>query len=190
MHDLSLHLLDVLGNSVRARAHRATASIDADPARDLLTVRIEDDGCGMDEALLREVADPYRTTRATRKVGLGVPFFKEAAESAGGAFGIASEPGRGTSLWGTFRIGHVDRLPLGDVGETFSVLVRSNPDMEFALAFTAPGRRFDLASEEIRETLGDVPLDRPEVLAWIRDTVADGQREVFGGILPEAGPET
>ncbi len=186
MHDLSLHLLDLVGNSLRARATRISCTVAADPDRGLLTVRIEDDGCGMDAALLAEVADPYRTTRTTRRVGLGVPFFKEAAEAAGGTLRIASETGRGTRLEGTFRLGHVDRLPLGDMGETLSVLVRSRPDVEFALAFEAKDRRFDLSTEEIRGVLGNGPLDAPEVLAWIAGTVAEGQREVFGGILPEA----
>ena len=186
MHDLSLHLLDILGNSVRARAKHVETSVVADPATGILTVRVEDDGCGMDETLLAEVADPYRTTRTTRKIGLGVPLFKEASEAAGGALRIDSRPGAGTRLTATFGIGSIDRIPLGDLGATFSVLVRTNPDMEFSLTLAADDRRFGLSTLEIRETLGDVPLDEPEILAWIEETVAEGQREVFGGILPEA----
>jgi len=186
LHDLSLHLLDILGNSVRARARHVGTTVRADPASGFLEVRIEDDGCGMDAKLLSEVADPYRTTRSTRRIGLGVPLFKEAAEAAGGTFRIESAPGAGTRLAATFRIGSIDRIPLGELGATFSVLVRTNPDMEFALTLAADGRRFELSTEEIRETLGDVPVDEPDVLAWIEETVAEGQREVFGGILPEA----
>jgi len=160
--------------------------IEADPETGILAIRVEDDGCGMDAELLAEVADPYCTSRTTRKVGLGIPLFKEAAEAAGGTFRVESEPGVGTRLAATFGIGSIDRLPLGALGATFSVLVRTNPDTEFTLALTAADRRFELSTEEIRETLGDVPVDEPEVLVWIEETVAEGQREVFGGILPEA----
>ena len=187
MRDLSLHLLDLLGNSVKARATHISTRISADPRADLLSVGIEDDGCGMDKALLDAVSDPFTTTRTTRSVGLGVPLFKEAVESAGGTFRIDSEPGRGTALTGTFRIGHIDRLPLGDLGATFSVLVRSEPGMDFTLELSADGRGYRFSTREVRDALDGAPLDEPDVLAWIEESIAEGQREVFHGILPEIG---
>jgi hypothetical protein len=187
LRDLSLHLLDLLGNSVKARAHHVSTRLSVDLRTDFLSVAIEDDGCGMDKALLDTVTDPFTTTRTTRSVGLGIPLFKEAAESAGGRFHIDSELGRGTVLSGTFRIGHIDRLPLGDLGATFSVLVRSDPGMDFALELSADGRGYRFSTEEVREALEGAALDEPDVLAWIEASIAEGQREVFHGILPEIG---
>ena len=172
---------------MKACARHVATSIAADPRKDILSLGIEDDGCGMDKALLDVVADPFTTTRTTRSVGLGIPLFKEAAESAGGTFRIDSEPGRGTALTGTFRIGHIDRLPLGDLGATFSVLVRSDPGMDFTLELSADGRGYRFSTEEVRGALDGAPIDEPDVLAWIEASIAEGQREVFHGILPEIG---
>ena len=118
MTEISLNILDVTENSTRAGAKVVHITVDADEEKDLLTVIIEDDGCGMSKEQLASVKDPFFTTRSTRKVGLGVPFFREAALPAGGSFDITSEEGVGTKVTAEFQLSNIDRMPLGDITGT------------------------------------------------------------------------
>lgn len=111
MPEISMNILDVAQNSVRAGARLIGITVAVDEKADTLTVVIEDDGCGMSETQVRQVTDPFFTTRTTRKVGLGVPFFKLAAEASGGSFFITSEEGKGTKVTAVFGYRHIDRMP-------------------------------------------------------------------------------
>ena len=113
MPEIALNVLDIAQNSVRAEASLIQISVDVDEAADTLTITIEDNGCGMTAEQTARVTDPFFTTRTTRKIGLGVPFFKMAAESTGGSFSIQSEPGVGTKVTAVFGLSHIDRMPLG-----------------------------------------------------------------------------
>ncbi len=166
--ELSLHVLDIAMNSVRAGAKLVTIELEEDGA--LLTIRIRDDGCGMTQEQVRAVTDPFFTTRKTRKVGLGVPFFKMAAELTGGRFSIRSAPGRGTETEAVFDRSSIDCMPLGDLAETLVTLVQGAPDIDFVYRHTAPGRApYEFDTRQVREALGgDVPLSDPAVLVWMR----------------------
>jgi len=131
MQELSLNILDVAQNSVRAGATLTEITVDEQPADDRLTISIRDNGCGMAPEQVRQVTDPFFTTRTTRRVGLGVPLLKMAAELTGGSLEITSEPGRGTSLRAVFGLNHIDRMPLGDIAATICSLVQCNPDIDF-----------------------------------------------------------
>ena len=115
MPEISLNVLDVAENSVRAKASHVLIDVSASTAEDRLTIVIEDDGCGMTEEQVNRVIDPFFTTRTTRRVGLGVPFYKMAAELSGGSFSIKSQPGVGTTTTAVFVLSSVDRMPLGDM---------------------------------------------------------------------------
>ena len=136
MYELSLNIMDIVQNSIRADAKLVSVSIDIDEGRDMLAIVIGDDGCGMDEESGKSAADPFFTTRTTRKVGLGLPYFEMAAKMCGGDFGIRSEPGKGTSVSASFQLSHIDRAPLGDTGQTFALLAGMNSDVDFALTLT------------------------------------------------------
>lgn len=147
MEDLSLHILDIVENSVSAGAHRVEILIAEDPERDLLTVEINDDGRGMDEETLRKVRDPFFTTRTTRRVGLGIPLLAAAAREAEGDISIDSREGQGTRIKATFAYSHVDRKPLGDIQETLKALIIAYPDVDFFFEHRAGDKvsRFDTA---------------------------------------------
>ena len=121
MPELSLNVLDVTENSTRAGAKLVSIRVTADHGSDTLTIQIEDDGCGMTKEQVEQVTDPFFTTRTTRKVGLGIPFYKYAAESTGGSFSIASEVGKGTTVTAVFTLSHIDRMPLGDISSTIHI---------------------------------------------------------------------
>ena len=131
MRELSLNVLDIAQNSISAGATLIEIDIREDTAGRLLTIRIADDGCGMTPEKLKSVADPFYTTRTTRKVGMGIPLFRMAAEMTGGGFEITSEPGKGTTVTALFHTDHVDFIPLGDICSTVTMLICMNTDRDF-----------------------------------------------------------
>ena len=185
MRDLSLHLLDIIQNSVKAGALRIEAEFSADPAMNLLTMVVRDNGCGMPPELARRVTDPFVTTRTTRSVGLGLPLLKEQCELTGGRLTLESEVGTGTVLTAELGLDSIDRLPLGEISSTWVVLILADPLIDYRLVMQSPGRRFELGLAEVREQLQEVPLSEPAVLEWIKDYIDEQQENIFGGVLHE-----
>lgn len=185
MRDLSLHLMDIVQNSLKADADAIRIIIEAESASDSLSIIIEDNGKGMTPKILSGVTDPFVTTRSTRKIGLGVPLFKEHCELTGGALSVFSELGKGTKVLARMGLGCIDRMPLGDISETMAMLVLSDPEVDYFVSFKADGNSFELAWPEIRVQLGDVPLNEPAVIDWIKTNLAEQQQYIFGGILHE-----
>ncbi|MBE5794117.1 MAG: sensor histidine kinase, partial [Clostridiales bacterium] len=127
MRDLSMHVLDIAQNSIKAGATLVTISFDKDE-NNMLTFTVKDDGCGMSEEFLKKVTDPFTTTRTTRKVGLGIPMLKQSAEMSDGAFSIQSTVNVGTTISATFHLGHIDCIPMGEICDTLLTLVTLNPE--------------------------------------------------------------
>ncbi len=183
MTELSLNILDVAENGIRAGAKYIALEVDVDTKANEIRIIICDDGCGMSEEQTKSVTNPFYTTRTTRKVGLGVPFFKQAAESAGGTFDITSDEGVGTSVFATFKYDHVDRMPLGDIFATVHSLLLTHDGIDFFFKYSVDGREFALDTEEMSKILGDdVSLMEPEVLAFIADYFKTNKSEVDGGL--------
>ncbi len=174
MRELSLNVLDVAQNSITAGASLITLSVTENTTEDLLTLTITDNGCGMTPEQLERVRDPFYTTRTTRKVGMGIPLFRMAAEMAGGALTIESEKGKGTTVSATFRLSHIDRMPLGDMAGTVSVLIRLNDDRDFVYRHQVDDSVYELDTRELRQVLEDVPLSEPDVMSWIEANMAEG----------------
>ena len=145
MKDLSLHVLDVVENSIRAEAKLVEICLEQDTEKDLLTLRIEDDGKGMESQTERQAADPFFTTKSGRRFGMGLALLAQAAREAEGEFEISSSPGHGTKIRATFRHSHPDRKPLGDLAATLEVLVAGNPGVDFVYEHKSNGEvtRFD-----------------------------------------------
>lgn len=181
MTEISLNILDVAQNSVRANASLTRISVKADTKQDFLEVIIEDNGCGMNDKQLENVEDPFFTTRTTRKVGLGIPFFKLAAESTGGSFNIASQIGKGTTVTAVFGLSHIDRMPLGDMTSTIHTIITMNPTLDFVYEYQIDGRKFTLDTREFREILGDVPFNSPDVSEYIKEFLKENKNEVDNG---------
>ena len=163
-----MNVLDVAENSVAAGSTLTSITVEIDTAKRLLAVTIADNGKGMDEETVRRVTDPFYTTRTTRKVGLGLPLFREAAEATGGALRIQSQPGRGTTVRATFTLGHIDLAPLGDMTGTVVGLVQCNPNIDFVYRVIADGEEFCMDTREVRGILEGVPLSTPEVAVFLR----------------------
>ena len=181
MREIALHLLDLAENSVSAGAKNITIAICEDQRADKLTTSIADDGRGMDAETVKKVIDPFYTSRTTRKVGLGIPLFKGAAEDCNGTLTIASTPGLGTTVTATFQHSHIDRMPLGNLPETFLGLTVGHPDTHWIFRYTARGLTsedtFEFDDQPVKEMLEGVPLSHPDVLAYLRHHLEDGLRE-------------
>lgn len=183
MPEISLNILDVAENSTRAGASLVQITVDVQPEADKLTVIIADDGCGMTKEQVERVTDPFYTSRTTRKVGLGVPFFKLAAENTGGSFSIESEPQKGTTVTAVFTLNHIDRMPLGDMTATIHTLIQGHPDTDFLYVYRCEAKEFSLDTREMRAILGDVPFDAPEISNYIRDYLTENKLETDGGTV-------
>lgn len=182
MKELSLHILDIAMNSVKAGA--SLIEINLEETGGVLTLRIADNGRGMEPDFLARVTDPFTTTRTTRKVGMGIPLLKLAAEQVGGVFSINSAPGAGTTVTASFQTGHLDTPPLGDIAATVVTLIQGSPEIDFVYSHSVSDARDDchcplhtstLDTRKLRQTLDGVPLNTPAVLLWIQESIQESQ---------------
>lgn len=179
MRELSLHILDIVQNSLEAGATQVSISIVEDFQTDLLTIQIADNGRGMDENTLAKVLDPFFTTRKTRHVGLGLPLFAAAAQRCNGNLYIESQPGQGTVVTATFQHSHIDRAPLGNIESTLTAILLAQPQIELAYFHRVDDRVFSFDTQEIRQQLGDIPLNYGPVAQWIREYIAENIQALY-----------
>ncbi|MBM4352121.1 MAG: ATP-binding protein [Deltaproteobacteria bacterium] len=178
MEDLSLHILDVVENAIAAKARRIEISVLEEIEEDRLTIEIKDDGIGMDEEVRQKAADPFFTTRTSRRVGLGLSFLAQAAEEAGGKLEIESRPGDGTKVRATFQHGHIDRKPLGSMSETMVMLFLGNPDVDFHYNHMKGEKSYTLKSQWMRERFPDQSYMAPDAIQWLRKHLQEGLSEI------------
>ena len=181
MRELSLNVMDVAQNSVRAEATLVEIIVTESELEDRLTIVIRDNGCGMTDEQVQQVIDPFFTTRTTRKVGLGVPLFKLSAEQTGGSFEIRSKLGEGTTTTASYVKSSVDMTPLGDINSTIKILIQCNPDIDFVFTHSTDEDSFTLDTRELREVLEGVSLSTPDVLEWIGQFLEENTQKIYGG---------
>ena len=177
MKDLSLNLLDIAENSVKAGATLTQLLLTQEG--DILTFQVVDDGCGMTEEILKGVVDPFYTTRTTRKVGLGLPLLRMAAEQTGGTMEVESRhvdahpDNHGTTVTAVFHTDHIDCPPVGDMTATVTTLIQGHPDTDFLFRHADGETAVELDTRALREVLGEVSLAEYEVLQWITGYLTD-----------------
>ncbi len=188
MREIALHLLDIAENSVAANAKNIALAVCEDLRGDRLTASVSDDGKGMSAEMAAKVVDPFVTSRTTRKVGLGIPLFKAAAEACNGSLTIESEIGQGTRLDVDFQHSHIDRMPLGDLACTLLTLFVAYPQIHWLFEYEAipangkPAEKFLFDTQPIMVELGDIPLTEPAVLAFISEYLESGVAQVRAAI--------
>jgi hypothetical protein len=180
MLELALHVLDIAENSSRAEAGLIEVTIIEDLEKDVFSLEIRDNGHGMDEQTMEKALDPFYTTKKVRRIGLGLPMLKQAATTAEGGFSLQSIVGKGTVVYAEFKHSHIDRQPLGDIAGVIAMLILGNPDIDFVYTHRKNNSTYVLDTRELREGLGDVPLNNMEVLNLIRDNIHDGLNELNG----------
>ena len=126
---------------------------------------------------LEKLSNPFFTTRTTRNVGLGIPLFKQTLEQTGGFLKITSKEKVGTTFHALMYKNHIDAIPLGDIGETFFVLVINpyNIDVHLEMIFeNSDKEEFVIDTKDIKEVLDGVPLTEPSVTSWIKEYISEG----------------
>ena len=179
MRELSLNILDIAQNSIAAGAPLITIEVNENTIDHTLLIGVYDNGKGMSEEQVKSVIDPFFTTRTTRKVGMGIPLFKMAAEQTGGRLEIKSELGVGTEVKAYFKTDSVDFTPLGDVASTIQMLITMNTDRDFVYKHIVNEKEFVCDTREIKEILGDVPLDTYEVSQWLKDFITENTEVLY-----------
>lgn len=184
MKEISLHILDIVQNSISAKASIIKLIVLESTIENKLIVIIEDDGKGMDKEFLKTVSDPFITTRTTRKVGLGISLLKASAERCQGNFMIDSEIGIGTKVKASFQYDHIDRAPLGNMAETIvSIILSLGENTELIYFHRYNHQEFTFDTREIKKILGnEVSIFQSEVVDWIKDYVKEGLKNLYGGV--------
>ena len=178
MRELSLNVLDIAQNSVSANASLIEIELKQSTEANELLIGIYDNGKGMTKEQLSAVRDPFFTTRTTRKVGMGIPLFKMAAEMTGGHLDIESEVGIGTKVRAFFRTDHVDFVPIGDMASTMVTLITMNEHIDFLYTRSVDGKSFTLDTRSLKEILGGVPFSEPSISAWLRDYMNENTKQI------------
>ena len=178
MKDLSLHILDIVQNSIRAKAKLIGIEITELPKENQLIITISDDGSGMNPEQLQLAIDPFYTSRTTRKVGLGLSLFKQNAEMTGGTFNLESELGKGTKVNAVFGLNHLDRPIRGDLVGTLLLLICSSGETDYVFKHQTPSGEFVLDTRELKQTLENVPLNHPEVRLFLKEMLQGNLEQI------------
>ena len=167
MRDLSMHILDIVMNSIRAKA--TLIEITVIEKNDTLTLEIKDNGIGMGESMLQQVKNPFFTTRTTRRVGLGLSLLLDNAKKTGGKMEISSKEGVGTTVEAMFHTNHIDCIPKGNIDETIISLIMLEPDLDFIYNHTINDNYYQLNTLEIKKILHEVPINENTVIEWLKE---------------------
>jgi hypothetical protein len=178
LEDISLHILDIAENALKAKATRIEISIIENIEHDLLKIQILDNGKGMDEEMVQSVTDPFVTTRTERRVGLGLPLLAESARMTGGDIHIKSVPGKLTLIEADFISSSIDRKPLGDIVRTMAVLIAGSPDVDFHYHHQKGKDSYCLDTTELRRQLEEIPINHPDVISFIKKDMEQGLKEL------------
>ena len=171
MKELALHILDIAQNSIAAGASLISIDIEEDLNSDTLQIKIVDNGRGIAEDMITKVTDAFVTSRTTRKVGLGLPLFKQNAEQAGGWLKVESENGFGTVVTAMFQSSNIDRPPLGDIAGTVCLLVVGNSDIDFVYHHKSKMQDYTFDSRDIKKILGEISVSNTKVYSYLKEMI-------------------
>lgn len=177
MDELAMHILDIVYNSIKAKAKLIIIKLKDSVQENVIDIEIIDDGCGMDEEMVKRVVDPFYTTRTTRSVGLGIPLFKEGVEATGGMFSLTSTVNEGTTIHGIYVKDHIDTPRMGDIIETIITLVQGNPDIDYYFEYKKDEFSFVFDTKEIKKILDDVVINEPTIIMWLKEYLKEGLKE-------------
>jgi hypothetical protein len=178
MKEIALHIMDIAQNSVRAGSSEIRIKLTESVNTDLLTLTISDNGRGMDADACNKAADPWFTSRMTRKIGMGLPLLQMNTVLSGGSMTILSEPGMGTTVTATFGYSHIDRPPLGDVSGTIALLMMSNPAINIIYTHCCEGSDWTISTREIKDELGEDAVTSLTIVRSIREIINENVADV------------
>ncbi|MDR1680618.1 MAG: ATP-binding protein [Prevotellaceae bacterium] len=165
-------------NAISAGAGLITVCITENEADDRLVISIADNGRGMTPEEAARATDPYFTSRRTRKVGLGLPLFKQSAEQSGGALTVVSAAGKGTTVTATFGLCHIDRPALGDTANAVMLSVAANPHVDFIYTHDYNHRQYTFDTREVKAALDGLPIHNPQMVLWLTDMIRENVKAI------------
>lgn len=182
MQDLSLHILDIVENSIDAGAKRIEIKLDEDIRKNMLMIKIKDNGKGMDKKTLKKILDPFYTTKTVRRVGLGLSLFAQSVKEAEGIIKIKSKVKKGTIVEAKMKYNHIDRKPLGNMCDTIIALIgtRGN-DIDFVYEHCKNKNCFKIDTKEIKDSLDGIPINNPQVIKYLRIEIRKGLKKINAG---------
>ncbi|MDA3930792.1 MAG: ATP-binding protein [Prolixibacteraceae bacterium] len=178
MKELSLHILDIVQNSIRAKASKIELRITEDIDNNQFEIQITDNGIGMDKVFLDKVTSPFVTSRKTRNVGLGISLLKQNAEQSGGFFTINSESNKGTIIKAVFEHQNIDRPILGDVAGTMTLLIGANPQIHFIYLHKKELEQFYFDTEEVKNEIDTIPIQHPDILKALKELINENLNDI------------
>jgi anti-sigma regulatory factor (Ser/Thr protein kinase) len=173
MQELSLHIMDIAENGISAGATLVQITVTEDTGENLLTITVRDNGRGIAKERIKEVMDPFYTTRTTRRVGLGLSLFKEASRRCEGEFHLDSQQGAGTEVTATFRLDHIDLAPMGDIAGSLTTLIMGNPEVDFLYTHEVGGEDLIIDTRDIKNELDGLTINDPHVIKYLADTIRE-----------------
>ena len=178
MRNMADHIVDIVQNSLRAKAWKIEISLEENLSNDNFSLQISDNGYGMDKKTLNEATSPFFTSRTTRKVGMGLSLLKHSAELTGGFFSLASESGKGTNVKAVFKNSHIDRPPFGDISDAVYQLIMANQETEIVYNHKTPKGSFSISTSEIKEAIGNVSLQNLQISKALTDLIRNNIKSI------------
>lgn len=176
MEELSLHILDIVENSIAAKADKIEIRISEDKKKDLLSIEVIDNGIGMDKETVRKALDPFYTTKKVRRFGLGLSLLSEAAKAANGHLSVKSKMGEGTRIKADFQRSHIDRQPLGDIGQTIITLVAGNPEIDLIFVHKKNSHKYRFDTRKLKTCLNETPINSLAGIRMIKEDLKKMQK--------------
>ena len=181
MREISLHIMDLMENSIRAKARTIKLTITESLTENIYKVSIEDDGVGMSADYVTSLFDPYTTTRSTRKIGLGLPLIKMNTRQAGGDTTVESQPGQGTTLSFWYAHNHWDRPPLGDMGGTMAMLAATNEDKRITYRHITEKGEYTFDTAETKKALDNMSINNYDIIKYLKEMINENLSEIEAG---------
>ncbi|TCT14981.1 histidine kinase/DNA gyrase B/HSP90-like ATPase [Natranaerovirga pectinivora] len=180
MKEISMHITDIVSNSVRAKANNITVEVVEDLINNLLKVIIMDDGIGIDDELILTIKDPFVTSRTLRKIGLGIPLFDQTCNQCNGNLVIQSKKNQGTKITASMAYNHIDRPPLGDLPTSIAGIIISMDKSNFSYRHLYNNKKFEITSKEIYEILGnELSINNPKIYLWLKEYIKENISELY-----------
>ncbi|NVN95250.1 MAG: sensor histidine kinase [Bacteroidetes bacterium] len=178
MKELSLHILDIIQNSITAEADLIEIELFENIKENIYSISVKDNGKGMTPEMLSHVTDPYCTSRTTRKVGMGIPLLKQNAERAGGSLSIYSELGKGCFLKAIFQHNNIDRAMLGDIAGVIVLTAATNENIRFIYTHKTDVGEYVFDTKEIKEAMDGMSIKQLQVIKYLKDMIRENLTEI------------
>ena len=178
MKELSLHVYDLMENSIAAKASLIELTIIDSLKDNIYSFMIKDNGKGMSQDFLAKVTDPWTTTRTTRKVGIGLSLIKMNTELCGGGMNIESEVGKGTTLGFWFQHDHIDRAPMGDLAGTIVMLCAQHEDIHYIYRHITDEGEYTFDTDEVKEALDGMSMNDINIIKYLKEMIQENLEEI------------